>query len=309
MYGTDPLVHSLEALRTRLDYVNRAWSTDNHEALLRFYVRIVPSLADAERCAIFILDRQTGEVVSKVGTGLKEREIAAPREGSIVGRVISTGECVMENDVRDTRGFHRKADAQTGFVTRSVLCAPVKSVVDGRVTGAIEVLNKLGAEGFSEQDRELMGEVAEFLSRALDNILLTDEIRLLSGQLDREVEQLNRSVTGEDPFVAESEAMRHVLEMVRMVAVTPVNVVIQGENGTGKEIIARMIHGGGDRREMSFVAVNCAAIPENLMESEFFGYEKGAFTGAHASRAGRFEEADGGTLFLDEVADMPISMQ
>ena len=309
MYGTDPIVHSLEALRTRLDYVNRAWSTDNHEALLRFYVRTVPSLVGAERCAIFILDRQTGEVVSKVGTGLKEREIAAPREGSIVGRVISTGEGVMENDVRDTRGFHREADAQTGFVTRSVVCAPVKSVVDGRVTGAIEVLNKLGAEGFSEQDRELMDEVAEFLSRALDNILLTDEIRLLSGQLDREVEQLNRSVTGEGPFVAQSEPMRHVLEMVRMVAVTPVNVVIQGENGTGKEIIARMIHGGGDRRDRSFVAVNCAAIPENLMESEFFGYEKGAFTGAHASRAGRFDEADGGTLFLDEVADMPVSMQ
>ncbi|MFC1815432.1 sigma-54 interaction domain-containing protein, partial [Thermodesulfobacteriota bacterium] len=89
----------------------------------------------------------------------------------------------------------------------------------------------------------------------------------------------------------------------------PVNVLIQGENGTGKELIARMCHEGSDRRDGSFVAINCSTIPENLMESEFFGYAKGAFTGAVQSRKGRFEEAHGGTLFLDEVADMPLSIQ
>ena len=103
--------------------------------------------------------------------------------------------------------------------------------------------------------------------------------------------------------------MRSVLDLVRMVSETPVSVVIQGENGTGKEVIARMIHAGGERAHEAFVAVNCAAVPEPLIESEFFGYEKGAFTGAAGSRAGRFEEADGGTLFLDEVGDMPLSMQ
>jgi transcriptional regulator with PAS, ATPase and Fis domain len=103
--------------------------------------------------------------------------------------------------------------------------------------------------------------------------------------------------------------MRSVLDLVHMVSSTPVNVLIQGENGTGKELIARMIHNGGDRRSGPFVAINCAAIPENLMESEFFGYEQGAFTGAMGSRAGRFEEASGSTLFLDEVGDIPINMQ
>jgi transcriptional regulator with PAS, ATPase and Fis domain len=111
------------------------------------------------------------------------------------------------------------------------------------------------------------------------------------------------------PFVAESPTMKNILNQVRLVSATPVNVIIQGENGTGKELIARMIHEESNRHNQSFVGVNCASIPETLVESEFFGYEKGAFTGAHTSRGGYFEEASGGTLFLDEIADMPISIQ
>ena len=96
---------------------------------------------------------------------------------------------------------------------------------------------------------------------------------------------------------------------MRSVSRNPVNVLIRGESGTGKEVIARLIHLDSDRKDKPFVAVNCASIPENLMESEFFGYEKGAFTGAVASRGGYFEEADGGTLFLDEIGDMPPAIQ
>jgi transcriptional regulator with PAS, ATPase and Fis domain len=103
--------------------------------------------------------------------------------------------------------------------------------------------------------------------------------------------------------------MMKILSQVKLVSATPVNVIIQGENGTGKELIARMIHEESTRSDQPFVAVNCASIPETLVESEFFGYEKGAFTGAHTSRGGYFEEASGGTLFLDEVADMPMSIQ
>jgi transcriptional regulator with PAS, ATPase and Fis domain len=103
--------------------------------------------------------------------------------------------------------------------------------------------------------------------------------------------------------------MQQVLRTTRSVSRNPVNVHIQGESGTGKEVVARMIHQYSDRKTKPFVAVNCASIPGNLMESEFFGYEKGAFTGAVASRGGYFEEADGGTLFLDEIGDMPPAIQ
>jgi transcriptional regulator with PAS, ATPase and Fis domain len=110
-------------------------------------------------------------------------------------------------------------------------------------------------------------------------------------------------------FITKSRVMKNILNTVRLVSTTPVNVLIHGESGTGKELIARMIHKGSDRRDKSFVSVNCASIPENLMESEFFGYEKGAFTGAVSSRQGRFEEADGGTLFMDEIREMPMVIQ
>jgi len=110
-------------------------------------------------------------------------------------------------------------------------------------------------------------------------------------------------------LIAESPAMREVLELVRVVSSAPIHVLIQGENGTGKELVARMIHESGERRSRSFVPVNCACIPETLIESEFFGHEKGAFSGAEVARKGRFEEADGGTLFLDEIAEMPLQIQ
>ncbi|MEO8305010.1 MAG: sigma-54 dependent transcriptional regulator [Betaproteobacteria bacterium] len=110
-------------------------------------------------------------------------------------------------------------------------------------------------------------------------------------------------------LLGESQAMLHVRDMIERLAKSQAPVFINGESGSGKELAARMIHAGGARAELPFVAVNCGAIPENLMESEFFGYRKGAFTGAEADRDGFFQAANGGTLFLDEVADLPLHMQ
>jgi DNA-binding NtrC family response regulator len=137
------------------------------------------------------------------------------------------------------------------------------------------------------------------ISTCLERIRLREMCEAL------EVKSLKEDVQ----FVAESEVMKNVLSTARSVSRSPINVLIHGESGTGKEMIARIIHNGSDRKDKPFVAVNCASIPENLMESEFFGYEKGAFTGAVSSHAGRFEEASGGTLFLDEIGDMPPVIQ
>ncbi len=303
------LNRTLNELRLRLDYVNRAWSVDNYEAMLGFYVDSVPKLVEAERCAIFIVDPVAQRLLSKIGTGLGEGDIEAPLEGSVVGEAVSAGEVIIRNNILTTPGFHRQADAKTGNQTRDLVCAPIKSLAGGRVTGALEAMNKTHGLGFSAEDGRLLQQIADYLSKALDSILLNDEILSLSRQVDREVAQFSSTYLGDVPFIAESAAMRKVLELVQMVTATPVNVVIQGENGTGKEVIARMIHEGGERHQSPFIAVNCAAIPETLMESEFFGYEKGAFTGAVSSRRGRFEEADGGTLFLDEVVDLPLKVQ
>ncbi|MBU0730136.1 MAG: sigma 54-interacting transcriptional regulator, partial [Proteobacteria bacterium] len=298
----------LAELRVRLEQVATAWTVDNYESLVEFFVLILPRIMGAERCTIFIIEMGTDKIYSKYGTGLKGKQIEPPRKGSIAGQVIETGKPEINNQLNKRTGYHKQVDAGTGFVTKNSVCVPIKSLTGHGVTGAVQVLNRLSGD-FNDDDAALLSEVASYLSMSIENIIVNQEILRVSGQINREVERFDKGYFLDSRFIAESPVMLKVLELVRVVCASPVNVLLQGENGTGKELIARMIHNGSNRRENSFVAVNCAAIPENLMESEFFGYEKGAFTGADHRKKGLFEAAEGGTLFLDEIADMPIAMQ
>ncbi len=298
----------LAELKHRLKQVANAWTVDDYEAVLDFYVRILPKIMKAERCTIYIIEMGTDKICSMFGTGIRKEQIQPPRKGSIAGEVISTGKGTIKNDLETSPGYHTQMDAKTGFVTINSLCYPIKSLTGHGVTGAIQVLNKKGGP-FIPQDMVQLEAVADYLSISIESIILNQEILRISNQLNKEYERFDKGYLIDTPFIADSPVMQEVIDEVESVSDIPVNVLIQGENGTGKELIARMIHESGDRRDGSFVAVNCSAIPENLMESEFFGYEKGAFTGAAQRRKGRFEEADGGTLFLDEIADMPLSIQ
>lgn len=187
---------------------------------------------------------------------------------------------------------------------------PIKTTRNAsRVVGAIQVFNKQCREAFTPTDIDALGEAVETINTVIESALISSDMVELSNQVplhsgENEVRPVNNI-----KFYAASEGMRGLTSQVEQLSNLPVNIHICGENGTGKELIARMIHERGDRASEPFVAVNCAAIPDNLVESEFFGYEKGAFTGANASRGGLLEQAGGGTLFLDEVAEMPMSMQ
>jgi len=296
-------------LKLRLERVAQSWTVEDYRALTKFYVKILPKIMGAERCTIYIIELATEKICSIFGTGLEERQIEPPREGSIVGEVISSGEGIIVNDMETREGFHTHMDTETGYSTRNMICAPIKSVSTHGVTGAIQVLNKRLHGSFTRDDQVQLEEVANYLALSIENIIINQEILRISDQMNREYEKFDKEISFDNLFVAESHAMREVLDLARLVSKTPVNVLLQGENGSGKELIARMIHEASDRRDKPFVAVNCASIPEHLMESEFFGYEKGAFTGADHSRKGRFEEANGGTLLLDEIADMPLTIQ
>ncbi len=298
----------LAALRSRLDSAAAAWSVADFEKLIRCYVRILPLVFGCERCTIFVVEPGSLDIYSMFGTGIEERQIKPPKEGSIAGRVISLGQGVVDNELAARPGYHTQVSETVGFASRNTACAPIIGHTSGRAVGAVQLLNKQDAP-FAGDDLALLEEIAHHLAMAVESIVLNQEIRQLSSQLDREVAALTGGLPAGGLFIAESPAMREILELVRLVSQTPVNVLIVGENGTGKELIARLIHAGGDRADKPFVAVNCAAIPEHLMESEFFGYEKGAFTGADRARKGRFEEAEGGTLLLDEIGDMPMAMQ
>ncbi len=166
----------------------------------------------------------------------------------------------------------------------------------GTVETAVQA-TKLGAFDFIEKPL------------SLDKVILTLEHALELTHLSREYKRLSSELVGDQDLIGETQVMRELHEQVRKAAPTEGWVLITGENGTGKEVLARMIHKLSLRKEGPFVGVNCAAIPEELIESELFGYEKGAFTGAEGKKRGRFDLADGGTLFLDEIADMSLKTQ
>jgi formate hydrogenlyase transcriptional activator len=180
-----------------------------------------------------------------------------------------------------------------------------------RAVGTL-VLGRLRNDAFSEADMSFLSQVANQIALAVENALAYREIRELKEQLSKEKLYLEDEIRTEMNFaqiIGNSAPLRRVLKEVGIVAPTDSTVLIYGETGTGKELIARAIHDSSPRSSKPFVKLNCAAIPTGLLESELFGHEKGAFTGAIAQRIGRFEVADGGTIFLDEIGEIPLELQ
>ncbi len=300
---------NLAVLKQQALQVASSWAVEDYKGFVTFHTRLLPKLMKAERCTIYIMEMGSNRVCSIYGTGLQEIQIEAPLDGSLVGQVIRLGKCIIENDMRGRGGFHEYIAEKTGFVCNNLICAPILGSTGNYVSGAVQLLNKEGGDGFDREDVKQLEEIACYLSISIESIVLHQEIIRIAEELDREAGKLDREAVRGNVFIAESQAMRDVMKLASIVSDTPVNVIIQGENGTGKELIARMIHEKSNRKKQPFVAVNCSCIPESLVESEFFGHERGAFTGAESSRKGRFEEADNGTLFLDEIAEMPLQIQ
>ncbi len=181
----------------------------------------------------------------------------------------------------------------------------------GRTLGVL-ILGRIEEKAFTQEEVDFLMQIANQLALAVENALAYREIASLKDQLTQEKVYLEDEIRGEmsfDEIVGKSVALRTLLQQVEVVAPTDSTVLISGETGTGKELIARAIHDLSSRRQSAFVKLNCAAIPAGLLESELFGHEKGAFTGAVAQRIGRFEVATRGTVFLDEVGEIPLELQ
>ncbi len=243
------------------------------------------------------------------GKGLLQEEMVFPIEGTPSGEVIVTRQPLIISGANLDR---YEPSVSRLFIAEGLHSGCIVPLITANRTLGTLSLSSLRAGAFTQEDVDLLMRVANQVAIAIENALAYREIAELKNKLADEKLYLEEEIRTEYTFeeiVGESPALKRVLSQVETVAPTDSSVLVLGETGTGKEVIARAIHDLSPRRERTFVKVNCAAIPTGLLESELFGHEKGAFTGAIAQKVGRFELAHRGTLFLDEVGDIPLELQ
>ena len=317
---------------TRLLAINRRMSsTLDTDEVLRMAMDAAVELVGAERGFLLLQGDSGLDVV--VARNLDREHVGRSHtkfSRTIAEEVMATGEAIVTIDARSDRRFSENESVHA-MKLRSVLAVPIPSP-DG-VQGALYLDNRFQNARFEESDADLLAAFADQLSIALRNASLMRELKQRTALLEEQraqIEQLSRGQAAQiDQLVAQvaaqrqsmerrydygnlvgrSPAMRAVLDTLDRVIESPLSILIGGESGTGKELIAHAVHAQSSRRDGPFVAVNCGALPDNLLESELFGHKKGAFTGAERDRKGLMESADGGTLFLDELGEMSLAMQ
>jgi Nif-specific regulatory protein len=271
---------------------------------------------DAEGAAVLLLDEERQELyfpyVADEDPDVADSvaEVRFPASAGIAGAVLHDGAPTLVNDVAADPRFYSGVDHQTGLSTRSLLAAPLR----GRMgpIGVLQVVNARAPGGFVQGDLDLLVALSGSVAIAIENARLWAAMKASTERLTAEVGVLRRDIAQRERFtemVGTAATMTAVFRLMESAAASTITVLLEGETGTGKELVARGIHAASARATEPFVAVNCAALPETLLESELFGHRKGAFTGATQDQRGLFEAASGGTIFLDEIGEMPLGMQ
>lgn len=287
----------LEAVLDIAGQWNQARET---EPLLVMMAEAACRLLGADRASIFLWDRNTRQLVGRPALGVEGGELRVADDAGVVGYVMQTGQPRRVSEQIASELIDRNVDQRTGYQTRNLICVPLNGR-DGQRFGVFEVLNKRQGH-FTAQDETALTELAEHAAIALENTQEREALLHTRRQMTEEAAQRVQ-------IIGESEPIKALRSTIQRVAKTELAVLVLGENGTGKEVVSQAIHYLSDRRDQPFIAVNCAALTETLLESELFGHEKGAFTDAHDTRPGKFELASGGTLFLDEIGDMSLGGQ
>lgn len=277
-------------------------------ALLDLVAREATNLLECDRASIFILDRERNELWSKVALG-SEEILRFDSHMGVAGSTVATGETVNVRDAYSDPRFYDVIDGQTGYRTRNLLAVPMRNQ-HGEIIGAFEALNKRNGS-FHQQDEEAVTALASHAAIAVETAQLVGELRRSQDELVQQNAHLWREVEtkySSHGLIGTGQKIQHVVRLIERIRDSLVNVLITGESGTGKELVAKAVHYTSPRARRPFVALNCAALPETLLESELFGIEKGVATGV-ASRVGQFQKAEGGTLFLDEIGDLSLTAQ
>jgi len=255
-----------------------------------------------ERGAIILKEKDQSRTIISSYNIDKTTISDATRISSTVTERTAKGEIIIAGDARSDRRFKELESVNRNQI-RSILCVPI--MAEGRIYGALYLDSTLEENVFLPEDKEFLQSMGRLLG-----IIFSKGDLLYS--LQEENVQLKKMTTTTDSFhsiVGISEPMQKIYEIIQEIAPIEVNILITGETGTGKELVARTIHNLSKRSNHSFVTVDCSSLTETLLQSELFGHKKGSFTGAYEDKEGMCERANGGTLFLDEIGDAPLSIQ
>ena len=277
--------------------------------------RVLQALHDIlhmERATLVLLDRNRSCLRIRASYGLsieeESRGIYGLSEG-ICGQIFQSGSPCVVPDVQKEPFFLNRTGSRKDIKKESLSFIGVPIAVEGKTVGVLTVDQLFGPEISFEEDIGFLAIVSTLIGQflLLHHAIIQQEEKLIEENKSLKMELHSRF--NRHYIIGRSRPMQEVFTTIEKVAPSKATVLLLGESGTGKELVARAIHEASPRKDAAFIKVNCAALPENLLESELLGYEKGAFTGAGAARPGRFELADGGTIFLDEIGEMPLVLQ
>ncbi len=281
-------------------------STFDINELLNRIMDSANKVVKAEASSLLLIDETTNSLYFHVALGDKGEEVkkfTLKMGEGIAGWVAQHSKPLLVPDVTKDSRFYADVSKKINYKTKSILCVPLK--LKDKTIGVLEVINKIGADSFSEEDQSLLETFSNLAAIAIENARLYQDIKFENINLRKELISDKLPTT----FIGKSKIIKEKLEMADQVAKTNTTVLLLGESGTGKELFAEHIHYKSERKNKPLIKVNCAAIPENLIETELFGHVKGAFTDAVADKMGKFELADGGTIFLDEIGELSYSVQ
>lgn len=281
-------------------WVSSAHDLNQH---LELIMGTVTQMMRAKWVSLLLVDRDSGTLFQQAALGdmrpiSRERTVALGQ--GLAGYVAEKGEPMAVPEVTKDGIWNNERFDFNGLEVTSMACAPVK--VKDETIGVIEVVNKVDGSSFQQEDLKILSVHAEAAALAIEKAQK-------EGMLETEEGSFKEELCSKYQIIGNSNSLKKVVSEAFKVAKSKASTLILGESGTGKELLARLIHQAGPRRDNPMIELNCAALPETLMEDELFGHEKGAYTGALNRKIGKFELADKGTLFLDEIGEMSPGMQ
>jgi Nif-specific regulatory protein len=293
----------LNHLRTVLNACKRMTSVGDVISLLELITTEAAALLQADRASIFLLDREKCELWSVITHEEEKRMVMFDARLGIAGAAAMNGQTINVADAYEHPLFFKEVDQKIGYRTKTLLAVPIRNSL-GEIIGVGEAINKKSGM-FTNEDAEILQTLASHICDAIETT-----------QIDRAIPDPQGAEAGKEiggdfstrNIIGMSHRIQSVVRLIDQIRDSSVDVLIQGESGTGKELVAKALHYNSPRAKCPFVALNCAALPESIVEAELFGIERGIATGVDR-RIGKFEEAQGGTLFLDEIGDLSLPSQ